>query len=178
MNIIQLLQTCFRSILRNRMRSLLTSLGVIIGVGSVIIMVALGEGTQQVIEERITAMGTNLLQVMPRRQVNRSGQQMMMRMNAFSKKDIQKLREESSYAAAISGVINSNADVSGGQGNVQVSILGVEPDYCIARNYNLNAGFFFDDQDMADRSRVAVIGPTTAKNLFGEVENALDQQIR
>ena len=65
MNLIQLLHTCFRSILRNRMRSLLTSLGVIIGVGSVIIMVALGEGSQREIESRITAMGTNLLQIFP-----------------------------------------------------------------------------------------------------------------
>jgi len=63
MNIVQLLQTCLRSILRNRMRSLLTSLGVIIGVGSVIIMVAMGEGSQRAIEARITAMGTNLLQI-------------------------------------------------------------------------------------------------------------------
>src|SRR5215469_1341574 len=92
MNIIQLLHTCFRSILRNRMRSLLTSLGVIIGVGSVIIMVALGEGSQREIEKRITAMGTNLLQVVPRRQMSRSGQQVMMRMNAFTRNDIQKLR--------------------------------------------------------------------------------------
>ena len=63
MNIIQHLLNCFRSILRNRMRSLLTSLGIIIGVGSVIVMVAMGEGSQRAIQERISAMGTNLLQI-------------------------------------------------------------------------------------------------------------------
>ena len=177
-NLTQLLQTCFRSILRNRMRSLLTSLGVIIGVGSVIIMVALGEGSQRAIEARITSLGTNLLQIIPRRQVVRSGQRVMMRVTGFTKKDIQKLRDESSFAAAISGLVQSSASVTGGEGNVQVSVLGVEPDYCTARNYTVDAGFFFDDEDMASRSRVAVLGRTTAKNLFGEADHALSQQIR
>jgi putative ABC transport system permease protein len=141
-------------------------------------MVALGEGSQRAIEARMTAMGTNLLQIVPRRQVSRSGQQMMMRINAFTKKDIQKLRDESSFAGAISGIVNSSANVTGGEGNVQVSVLGVEPDYYIARNYRLVSGFFFDDEDMFERNRVALLGPTTAKNLFGFPENALSRQIR
>jgi putative ABC transport system permease protein len=178
MNVFQLLQTCFRSILRNRMRSLLTSLGVIIGVGSVIIMVALGEGSQREIEARITSMGTNLLQVVSRRQVSRSGQQMLMRMNAFTKKDIQKLRDESTFLAAVSGLVNSNANVTGSEGNAQVSILGAEPDIVIARNYKIDAGIFFDEEDMRQRSMVAVLGRTTAKNLFGDPESALSQRIR
>ena len=177
MNIVQLLQTCFRSILRNRMRSLLTSLGVIIGVGSVIIMVALGEGSQREIEARITSMGTNMLQIIPRRQVSRSGQQMSMRMSAFTKKDIQKLRDESSFIAAVSGIASSNANVTGSEGNVQVTIQGVEPDYPAVRNYIIDAGIFFDEEDLLYRSRVAILGRTTAKNLFGEPDMALSQQI-
>jgi len=177
-NIVQLLHTCFRSIFRNRMRSLLTSLGVIIGVGSVIIMVALGEGSQRAIEARITAMGTNLLQIMPRRQMSRSGQNMLMRMNAFTKNDIQKLREESSFAAAISGLVQTSANVTGSAGNAQVGVQGVEPDYIVARNWNVNSGSFFDAEDMAARSKVAVLGRTTAKNLFGDENSALSAQIR
>jgi putative ABC transport system permease protein len=160
------------------MRSLLTSLGVIIGVGSVIIMVALGEGSQREIEARITAMGTNLLQVIPRRQVSRSGQQVMMRNNSFTARDIQKLRDESSFATAISGVAQSSANVTGSQGNAQVSIQGVEPDFFIARNWKIEQGFFFDEEDMMLRNRVAVLGQTTARNLFGEVNYALAEQIR
>ena len=178
MNLIQLLHTCFRSILRNRMRSLLTSLGVIIGVGSVIIMVALGEGSQREIESRITAMGTNLLQIFPFRMSNRGGQGMSVRMSAFTKKDIQKLRDESSFAAAISGVVNNNLNIIGSEGSAQVQVYGVEPEYIIARNYNVNAGIFFDDEDMLYRNRVAVLGRTTAKNLFGDADSALHQQIR
>jgi putative ABC transport system permease protein len=160
------------------MRSLLTSLGVIIGVGSVIIMVALGAGSQRAIEERITAMGTNLLQIMPRRQMSRSGQQTMMRLNAFTRNDIQKLKEESSFASAISGVVQTNANVSGSEGNASVSVQGVEPDFIIARNWRVNAGFFFEEEDLLNRSRVAVLGRTTAKNLFGEANAALGERIR
>ena len=101
-----------------------------------------------------------------------------MRASGFTKNDIQKLKDESSFAAAVSGVVNSNANVSGGAGNAQVSIVGVEPDYRIARNYNINAGYFFDDEDMSTRNRVAVLGPTTAESLFGEADLALSQQIR
>ncbi|MCL2127124.1 MAG: ABC transporter permease [Treponema sp.] len=178
MNPAQLLQTCFRSILRNRMRSLLTSLGVIIGVGSVIIMVALGEGSQRAIESRITAMGTNLLQIIPMRRANRSGQQVMMRASSFTKKDVEKLKDESTFAAAVSGVVQSSFNITGAEGSAQVSVQGVEPDYSIARNYRVDSGIFFDDEDMRDRNRVAVLGRTTAKNIFGSAESALSQQIR
>jgi len=178
MNVIQLLHTCLRSILRNRMRSLLTSLGVIIGVGSVIIMVALGEGSQRSIEEQMNAMGTNLLMVYPQRQMNRSGQRIMFRSNSFTKKDVQKLKDESSFAAAVSGVVNSNADVSGSEGNANVQIQGVEPGALLAQNLKVDAGAFFDEEDLLLRNRVAVLGRTTAKNLFGEEDRALSERIR
>jgi putative ABC transport system permease protein len=177
-NILQLLHTCFRSILRNRMRSLLTSLGVIIGVGSVIIMVALGEGSQHAIEAQITAMGTNLLQIMPQRGASRSGQNVFMRISGFTRKDIQKLRDESSFAAAISGLVQTSANITGSEGNAQVQVYGVEPDYIIARNWKIGEGVFFEEEDLQLRNRVAVLGTTTAKNLFGDIDAALGKQIR
>ena len=178
MNVFQLLHTCIRSILRNRMRSLLTSLGVIIGVGSVIVMVALGAGSQREIEARITAMGTNLLQIIPQRRASRTGQMVMMRQSAFTVRDVQKLRDESSFAAAISGIVSTRANVTGAEGSADVAIQGVEPDFIIARNWRVIEGHFFDDEDMELRNRVAVLGQTTARNLFGNAFYALGQQIR
>jgi len=178
MNIFQLFQTCLRSIFRNRMRSLLTSLGVIIGVGSVIIMVAIGEGSQRLIEDSLTAMGTNLLQITPRRSVSRSGTAMMTRVSAFTKNDVNKLRSESTFAAAISAVVQSSSNVVGSLGNAQVSVQGVEPDFFIARNWNIAEGYFFDNEDLELRNRVAVIGNSTAESLFGSAAAALGQQIR
>jgi len=178
MNLLQLLHTCYRSILRNRMRSLLTSLGVIIGVGSVIIMVAMGEGSQRAIEERIAAMGTNLLQINHRPPPPHL-RTPSTRISAFTRDDLDKLKNESGYAIAISGVFQNNeANVIGGEGSVQVRLQGVEPDFLIARNRKVDAGYFFDDEDMSLHSTVAVLGRTTAKNLFGSAENAISQQIR
>jgi len=178
MNILQLFQTCLRSILRNRMRSLLTSLGVIIGVGSVIIMVSIGEGSQRLIEDNLTAMGTNLLQITPSRAVSRSGTMTMTRISAFSRKDVDKLRGESSFAAAISAVVQGSSNVTGALGNATVSIQGVEPDFFIARNWEIAEGYLFDDEDLQLRNRVAVIGNSTAESLFGDAQTALNQQIR
>jgi putative ABC transport system permease protein len=141
-------------------------------------MVALGEGSQRAIEAAITAMGTNLLQVIPGRSASRSGQRMTMRMSEFTKKDIQKLKDESSFASAISGVIWTSSNVVGTEGSAQVSIQGVEPDFIIARNWNISEGVFFENEDMQYRSRTAVIGSTTAKNLFGDSSFALGQQMR
>ena len=123
-------------------------------------------------------MGTNLLQITPRRQPQRSGQQTAARASAFTKRDIQKLRDESSFASAISGVVQSNLNVFGSQGNAQVQVQGVEPEFMIARNWNIEAGYFFDDEDMWLRNRVAVLGRTTAGNLFGEADYAIGEQIR
>jgi putative ABC transport system permease protein len=160
------------------MRSLLTSLGVIIGVGSVIVMVALGEGSQRAIEERISAMGTNLLQIMPRRSVNRSGPNVQFRLASFTMADLRKLKAESSFAVAISGVTQGSFNVSGSEGNDSVNVQGVEPNYLTVRNWNTDAGTFFDGEDLAARARVAVMGRTTAKNLFGAAGAALEQRVR
>jgi putative ABC transport system permease protein len=178
MNITQLLQTCFRSILRNRMRSFLTSLGVIIGVGSVIIMVALGEGSQRAIEAQISALGTNLLQVQPQRQISRGGPNVQMRFSAFTRADLEKLKSESSYASAVAGMTQGNFTVAGGQGSVQVQVNGVEPEQLSIRNWGVDGGVFFGEEDLADRNRVAVLGRSTAESLFGEAASALGQQIR
>ena len=178
MNLVQLLYICFRSILRNRMRSFLTSLGIIIGVGSVIVMVAMGEGSRRAIEERISAMGTNLLQIQ-HRPPPRHIQSTYTRRSAFSRDDLEKLKNESSFARAISGIVQSNnANVIGGDGSVQVRLQGVEPDFLIARNWKVDIGDFFGLDDLASRNTVAVMGRTTAKNLFGDSERALSQQIR
>jgi len=178
MNLSQLFLTCFRSIMRNRMRSLLTSLGVIIGVGAVIVMVALGEGSQRSIEARITAMGTNLLQVTYRRPPGRNVQAVYPRRTAFSMQDLEKIREESTFSAAVSGFAQINTNVFGSEGSVSVRVQGVEPDYTVIRNWNVAEGYFFENDDLLLRSAVAVLGSTTAKNLFGEDIDPLSMQIR
>jgi putative ABC transport system permease protein len=160
------------------MRSLLTSLGIIIGVGSVIIMVAIGEGAQQEIENRITAMGTNLIQIMPRRMMF-GGQGSMPRARPvrISKTDAVKLKAEASYAMAISGISQRNLTVSGNGAVWSTTVMGVEPGYLIIRSWDVAEGIFFGDDDLLERNRVAVLGATVVSQLFG-TSSPLGQQIR
>jgi putative ABC transport system permease protein len=179
MNIAQLLYSCFKNIFRNRMRSLLTSLGIIIGVGSVIIMVAIGEGTQKDIENRISAMGTNLIQIMPRRMVFRPGQTAAAatRPARLSKSDAAKLAGEASYAMAVSGLSQRTYTAIGPGGSASALVMGVEPGYLVIRNWDVDLGSFFGEEDLQQRNRLAVLGLTTVTNLFGS-DDALGKQIR
>jgi putative ABC transport system permease protein len=179
-----LLRSSFRNILRNRLRSLLTSLGIIIGVGSVIIMVAVGEGARREIENRITAMGTNLLQIMPARRVFRGegASAVRARPNRLTKTDAEMLKAEASYALAVSGVVQRSLMSSGSGGSASITILGVDPGYLVTRNWPVAEGFCFDEEDLAARNRVAVLGRTSAENLLGispgAYAEALGRQIR
>jgi putative ABC transport system permease protein len=161
------------------MRSLLTSLGVIIGVGSVIIMVAVGEGAQRSIEFRIASMGTNLIQIMPRRVFIRNPQAgaAAARPNRLTRSDNVKLKNESGYALAVSGIVQRTQTVIAGDSNWSTTVMGVDPDYLIIRSWPVGEGSFFDDQDLVDRNKVAVLGATAAVQLFGQ-ENPVGGRIR
>jgi putative ABC transport system permease protein len=169
MRIGKLIEFSFRSIFRNRMRSLLTSLGIIIGVCSVIVMVAVGQGSQAQIKKQIAAMGTNLINVMPERGPNVA--------NRVSRADEKKIKNEASYLSAISGLTNGTFDVVGGNGSWETSVMGVEPDYLVIKNWAVETGNFFGDSDLDARSKVAVIGKTVEKELFDGLD-PIGQSIR
>jgi len=169
MNALVLVRMSFRSILRNRMRSLLTTLGVIIGVSSVIIMVAVGQGSQATIRDNISSMGTNLLQVRPPRG--------RFAANRLSVADVAKIREEATKVASVSGVARSSATAAGGSGYWTTSAFGVESGYPEIRNWEIASGEFFSDRDNASKQKTAVIGATVANELFGGAD-PVGQQLR
>jgi putative ABC transport system permease protein len=163
MSIGKLLSLSTRSILRNRMRSLLTSLGIIIGVCSVIVMVAVGQGSQAQIAKNIASMGTNLLMVMPPRGPREA--------NRISESDIEKIMAESSYISAISGSVQSNdTEVVGGSGNWPTTVKGVQTGYTTIKQWTMAQGEFFTVSDETSRNKVAVVGSTVAKKLFADKE--------
>ncbi|MDR2370130.1 MAG: ABC transporter permease, partial [Treponema sp.] len=174
----ELIRTCFRNIFRSRMRSLLTSLGIIIGTGSVIVMVAAGEGARFSVEERIASMGTNLIQIMPRRMSFRGGQGAApARPGRLTRADENKLRNEASYALAVSGIVQRTFLVAAGDGSWSTLVMGVKPDYAVIRNWNTAEGIFFDENDAASRNTAAVLGATVAENLFGDAA-AVGKRVR
>lgn len=177
MKIGNLLKVAFRSIGKNRMRSALTMLGIIIGVSAVIIMVSIGKGTQVDVENQINSLGTNLLMVHPG-----SGEWRGVRGGADSlatltMKDVEKLKKEALHLKSISPVIRTSGQVVAGGANWQTSVNGVSPDYIDIRDWQVEEGMFFTERDEKLKRKVAVIGKTVSEELFGE-KSPLGKKIR
>jgi len=170
MSVGKLIKLSVRSIMRNRMRSFLTSLGIIIGVCSVIVMVAVGQGSQAQVAKNIASMGTNLLMVMPARGPREA--------NRITQADVAKIKAESSYISAVSGSVQmSDTEVVGGVGNWPTTIRGVQVDYLSIKQRSIGSGEFFTESDDESRNKVAVVGTTVATKLF-ENASPLGQKIR
>jgi len=155
----RLLAHSIRTIVRNRVRSLLTSLGIIIGVGSVIVMVAVGEGSQAQVARQISSMGTNLIIVVPPRGPNQA--------NRITRADVTRLKAEVGTVSAVTGEVRMTTKVVGGSGYRSTTVQGVEPGFLAIRQWSVKDGEFFTDADLKNRAKVAVIGQTVATKLFG-----------
>ncbi len=167
MNLYYLIRFALKSIARNRMRSLLTILGVIIGVASVIDMVAIGKGAQMQIEEQISALGTNMIMVHPG-----AASQRGIRMGAASRQsltidDVKVLKEEIPSIADISPVARCGAQIIGNKGNWQTSVYGVSSSFLSIRDWKLEAGDVFTEHDVRTSAKKAILGTTVAKEIFG-----------
>ena len=166
MRAFRLIKVAGKSIIKNKMRTLLTMLGIIIGVGAVIIMVAIGEGAQSQIEEQIQNLGTNMLVITPGA-ANTSGvSQGASSFNRLKAEDAEKIRNESIYAAGVSEVIFTRTQIVGGNGNWRSTVHGVTTDYPVIRDWELSSGRFFDASEERTGKKVIVLGSTIADNLF------------
>jgi putative ABC transport system permease protein len=161
-----LIKVALRSILRNRMRSSLTSLGIIIGVSAVIVMVAVGEGSRVRIEREIAALGTNVLVVMPGAMSMGGVSQGAGSSNRLTPDDAKVLKEEATLLRSVSPVVRARAQAIGGVGNWNTSVSGVSPDYLDIRGWKVESGEFFSDRDVVSNAKVAVLGKTVADELF------------
>ena len=165
------------SILKNKMRTLLTMLGIIIGVGAVIVMVAIGAGAQNQIERQIQSLGTNMLIITPEA-TSQGGVSMGAQSRPrLTTEDAEVLTNEGFLLAYVSPVINSFTQAIGGTGNWRTSLLGVASDYQQIRDWNLAEGAFFDEGDIRVMRREVVIGSTVAENLFPNGD-AVGQRLR
>ena len=154
------------SIRKNKMRTLLTMLGIVIGVGAVIIMVAVGQGAQRGIENQINALGTNLL-IVTAGSSNQGGvSQGAQAFNRLTVEDAEKLKQEGTLFAGVTPVINTRTQVIGGGTNWRTMINGVSTDFQTIRDWQVESGTFFSDNDVRGMRKVAVIGKTVADNLF------------
>ncbi|MCU0291477.1 MAG: ABC transporter permease [Thermoanaerobaculaceae bacterium] len=177
MRALVLIKVAWQSILKNTMRTLLTMLGIIIGVGAVIVMVAVGQGAQARIKEQIQNLGTNMI-VLTAGASNQGGvNQGAASFNRLTVENVDTLRRESTLLAAISPVIFAPGQVIGGIGNWRTHVNGVSTDYPIIRDWAVSSGSFFDASDLRTLRKVAVIGQTLATNLFPD-SDPIGQEIQ
>jgi putative ABC transport system permease protein len=155
-----------QSIVKNKMRTLLTMLGIVIGVGAVIVMVAVGHGAQSTIEKQIGNLGTNLIMVTAGSSQQGGVSQGAQTFNRLTVDDAEKLSREATLVAGVSPVINSRGQVIGGEGNWRTSIQGVSTAYPVIRGWETSSGDFFTDADLNAKRKVVLLGATVAASLF------------
>src|SRR5689334_8702901 len=161
-----LLKLASQSILKNKMRTLLTMLGIVIGVGAVIVMVAIGNGAQARIQDQIKSLGTNVIMIMPGSTQQGGASQGAGTFNRLTVADAEKVKRDATTLAAVSPVIQTRTQVIGGNGNWRTQINGVSTDYLTIRDWSVASGSLFSDNDVKSMRKVAVLGATVAQNLF------------
>ena len=161
-----LLSMATGSILKNKMRTMLTMLGIVIGVGAVIVMVAVGNGAQKQIEAQIKNLGTNLIVVTPGSTAAGGASQGAQTFNRLTVADADKIKSDATLLSAVSPVIVTRTQVITGKGNWRTEINGVSTDYFAIRDWGVSSGDVFSDDDVRAKRKVAVLGATIVKNLF------------
>ncbi len=161
-----LIRVALKSIARNKMRSLLTMLGIIIGVASVITLVALGEGSQKDIQAQVSSLGTNLLVIHPSRSQIGGVQGAAGSLGTLSLTDVNLLRKNATLLNAVSPEVRIQSQVVAGSYNCNTSIYGGDPEYFTIRNYQVASGAAFSERDLLTRAKVALLGKTVADELF------------
>ena len=179
MNISNLFKIALRAIAANKLRSFLTMLGIIIGVASVIAMMAIGQGSKKSIQKNISEMGSNMIMIRPGQDKGPGGaQQDASSMQTLKLKDYETLKEQSKYLAAISPSVNASGQFINGNNNTPSSIYGISPDYLEIRQLKVKDGEMFTDEDIKTSAKVCVIGKTVADNLFTNGEDPVGKVIR
>lgn len=172
-----LIKTALQSLQKNRMRSLLTSLGIIIGVSAVIVMSAIGNGSQELIKQQIDALGTNILIVFPGGSRTGGVHRGAGSLNRFTFDDVEKIQEEATLVTAVSPVIRSGGQIIGGGDNWSSEVVGVSTEYFEIRNWETEYGELFTEKDIRARKKVALLGKTIADELFPD-QNPTGEKIR
>jgi putative ABC transport system permease protein len=158
------------SIRKNTMRTLLTILGIVIGVGAVIVMIAVGQGARSRIAEQVQGLGTNLIIITPGASNQAGVSQGAGTFNRLSIEDAERLAREGPLFAGVSPVIFTRVQAIGGAGNWRTEVNGVAAEYQTIRNWAVATGTFFTDDDVRASRKVAVLGSMVAERLFPGID--------
>lgn len=169
MSILESFANAIRGLLANKLRSILTMLGVIIGVGAIITTTAIGEGAKADITERIQTLGANILAVRPGQDRFR-GRGSADSRKSLTVEDIAMLQERGKSFGYVTPELSNRAQVKYLNRNTNTTIVGTSPEYLVTANFTVERGSFFTAHDIRYRQRVCVLGKTVADDLFGQTE--------
>ncbi|MBO4740489.1 MAG: ABC transporter permease, partial [Bacteroidales bacterium] len=179
MNISNLFKIALRAIANNKMRSLLTMLGIIIGIASVIVMLAIGQGAKNSILTEISSMGSNMITIMPGNGQFGGVRQSASSMQTLKQADYDAIREEcTTYVSHVSPLAQSSGQAIYSSANTPTSMYGVSDEYLDIKNLHITDGEMFSEQDIKTSAKVCVLGKTVIENLFGDNTDPIGRTIR
>lgn len=162
----------------NKLRAFLTMLGIIIGVASVIAMLAIGQGSKKSIQKQIAEMGSNMIMIHPGAEMRGGVRQDPSAMQTLKLENYVKMREECAYLSAISPHVSSSGQLIAGGHNYPSSVSGVSMDYLTIRQLSVEQGEMFSEEDIRTAAKVCVIGKTIVDNLFPDGSDPIGKVIR
>ena len=178
MNGTNLIKIAVRALANNKLRGFLTMLGIIIGVASVITMLAIGQGSKRSIQAQISEMGSNMIMIHPGADVRGGVRQDASAMETLKLQDYDNIVDETRFVSAVSPSVNSSGQAIYGANNAPTTVYGISPDYLEIRRYKVEDGDMFTEQDIQTAAKVCVVGKTVVDNLFPDGGNPVGKVIR
>lgn len=178
MNGTNLFKIAFRALANNKLRAFLTMLGIIIGVASVIAMLAIGQGSKRSIQKQISEMGSNMIMIHPGAEMRGGVRQDPSSMQTLKLENYETLRDECMYLSAISPDVSASGQLISGSNNYPSSVSGVSLGYLTIRQLTVEQGDMFTEEDIRTAAKVCVIGKTIVDNLFPDGQDPIGKIIR
>ena len=178
MNILNLFKVSLKAVANNKMRSFLSMLGIIIGVAAVIIMMAIGQGSKESIRKELSTMGTNLLTIRPGADMRGGVRQDPSSMQTLKMADYERIMAEKKFVTNVSPEVTASGQVIYGNNNTNTTVYGESPEYLDIKQWDIEKGECFTDEDIKKSAKVAVIGKTIVDELFGEGTDPIGKTIR
>jgi putative ABC transport system permease protein len=179
MSLINLLRIALRALQRNKLRAFLTMLGIIIGVASVIAMVAIGQGSKQSIQQQLAGMGSNMITIRPNSNIAAGARLDATSVQTLTLDDVTALQKKATHLSAVSPLSSAKGQAIYGNSNWPTTMQGVNSQYLdVIRQWPLKDGVSFTDRDVQSMSKVCLLGQTVIGNLFANGENPIGKYIR
>lgn len=178
MNFANLFRIALKALGNNKFRGFLTMLGIIIGVGSVITMLAIGQGSKKSIQAEISEMGSNMIMIHPGEDMRGGVRLSADDMQTLKVKDFEDIRKECGHVSLVSPSVNSSGQAVYGANNTPTSVYGVNEEFLDIRGYKVQDGDIFSEQDIKTAAKVCLVGKTVIDQLFTNGENPVGKVIR